>query len=49
MLRVGPTLSPDGTLLDLPNYNLGPDELGEVELDRWVDGFPIELCGKGAA
>jgi hypothetical protein len=38
------TLWPDGTLFELVEFNKhndGPDELTDEELDRWLEGFPV--------
>ena len=40
------TLSPDGTLWEMmhfTNHNYGR-ELEQDEIERWVDGFPIQDC-----
>jgi hypothetical protein len=39
------TMCSDGSLLevvDFKNHNEGPDELTDEELNRWLDGFPIQ-------
>ena len=39
------TMCSDGTLLELVDFkkhNEGPDELTDEELNRWLDGFPVE-------
>lgn len=38
-------LSPDGTVMELvefQDHSEGPDEISEAELDRWVNGFPVQ-------
>jgi hypothetical protein len=41
----GRTLWPDGTLFEMVEFhkhNDGPDELTNEELDRWLEGFPVD-------
>ena len=38
-------LWPNGTLFEMVRFNKrneGPDELTQDELDRWIEGFPIQ-------
>ena len=39
------TLWPNGTLFEMVQFHKssgGPDELTQDELDRWIEGFPIQ-------
>jgi hypothetical protein len=39
------TLCQDGSLMevvDFQKHDEGPDEVSEEELDRWVEGFPVQ-------
>jgi hypothetical protein len=39
------TLGPDGVLMQsvyYQNHRERPDQLSEEEIDRWVDGFPVQ-------